>query len=56
MTEITCINTGSSGNGFLLKSGNQILVLELGCKFADYVEHLNSEDFAKVCGCVATHR
>lgn len=56
MTEITCINTGSSGNGFLLKSADQILVLELGCKFMDYVEHLNMEGFSKVCGCCATHR
>lgn len=55
MTEITCINTGSSGNGFLLKSADQILVLELGCKFMDYVEILGS-DFNKVVGSCATHR
>lgn len=36
MTEITCINTGSSGNGFLLQSADQIFVLELGYRFMDY--------------------
>lgn len=55
MTEITCINTGSSGNGFLLKSADQILVLELGCKFMDYVEILGS-DFNKVVGSACTHK
>lgn len=55
MTEITCINTGSSGNGFLLKSADQIFVLELGCKFMDYVEILGG-DFNKVVGSTCTHR
>lgn len=55
MTEITCINTGSSGNGFLLKSADQIFVLELGCKFMDYVEILGG-DFNKVVGSACTHR
>ena len=56
MTEITCINTGSNGNGFLLKSGDQILVLELGCRFMDYVKQLNTEGFMSVRGCLASHR
>lgn len=55
MTEITCINTGSSGNGYLLKSADQILVLELGCKFIDYVDALK-EDFNTVVGCLVSHK
>lgn len=55
MTEITCVSTGSSGNGFLLKSEDQILVLELGCKFMDYVEILGN-DLNKVVGSCATHK
>ena len=55
MTEITCVATGSSGNGFLLKSADQILVLELGCRFMDYVEALGN-DFNKVVGSCVTHR
>lgn len=56
MTEICVVSSSSSANGYLLKSADQILVLELGCKFMDYVEHLNMEGFSKVCGCCATHR
>ena len=56
MTEITCINTGSSGNGFLLKSADQILVLELGCRFMDYVQHLNEGGLKNVAACVCSHR
>lgn len=55
MTEIMCINTGSKGNGFIVKSGGKVLILELGCKFMDYVEILGN-DFNKVVGSCATHR
>lgn len=55
MTEIQIVNSNSQGNGYLLKSGNQILVLELGCKFMDYVGALK-KDFDKVIGCAFTHR
>lgn len=55
MTEIQTIGASSIGNGYLLKSGNEILVLELGCKFQDYVEALKG-DFEKVGGCIASHR
>lgn len=55
MTEIEIIGSSSQGNGYLLKSADQILVLELGCKFIDYVEILGS-DFNKAVGCAFTHR
>ena len=55
MTEIEIVSSGSQSNGYLLKSGNEILVLELGCKFQDYVEALKG-DFEKVGGCIASHR
>ncbi len=56
MTEIQIIGSSSQSNGYLLKSADQILVLELGCKFADYVQHLKQEEVKNVCGCCATHR
>ena len=56
MTEIDIVSSGSAANGYLLKSGGQILILELGCKFSDYVEHLNTEDFRLVRGCLVSHR
>lgn len=55
MTEITICSSGSNANGYLLKSGNQVLVLELGCKFMEYVEALK-DDFSNIIGSVFTHR
>ena len=56
MTEIEIVSSGSQANGYLLKSADQILVLELGCKFMDYIQHLKQEEVKNVCGCCATHR
>jgi hypothetical protein len=50
---IKVVNTGSTGNGFLLCSNNQTLIVELGMKMMDYT--LNMEDFASVRGCIASH-
>ena len=55
MTEITIVSSSSQGNGYLLKSGNQILVLELGCKFSDYTVELK-ENFSDAVGCVCSHK
>ena len=55
MTEIQIIGSSSQANGYLLKSADQILVLELGCRFMDYVEIFGS-DFNKVVGSCSTHR
>lgn len=52
-TSIKVVNTGSTGNGFLLRSNNQTLIVELGQKMIDYT--LNMEDFASVRGCIASH-
>ena len=54
MTEIEIVSSGSSANGYLLKSAGQILVLELGCRFMDYVDALK-DDFNLVIGCVSSH-
>ena len=56
MTEIEIIGSSSQGNGYLLKSADQILVLELGCKFSDYVKHLKEGELSKVGGGIASHR
>ena len=54
MTEIRIVNSGSSSNGYIVKSGNQILVLELGCKMSDYIGFLEDE-FCDVAGCLCSH-
>jgi len=57
MTEIRIVNSGSvHGNGYIIKSDDEILVLELGSKFQRYIDFLNMEELSMVCGCVATHR
>lgn len=56
MAEIEIVSSGSSANGYLLKSADQILVLELGCKFMDYVEHLKDGGLKNVAACVCSHR
>lgn len=53
MTTIKIISSGSDKNGYILESGGQSLVLELGCRMMDYT--LNMEDFASVRGCIASH-
>lgn len=55
MTEIRIVNSGSSSNGYIVKSGNQILVLELGCKLSDYTGFL-ADDFGDVVGCLCSHK
>jgi phosphoribosyl 1,2-cyclic phosphodiesterase len=55
MTEITIVSSSSQGNGYLLKSGNQILVLELGCKLSDYTGFL-ADEFCAVVGCLCSHK
>lgn len=56
MTEIQIIGSSSQSNGYLLKSEGQILVLELGCKFMDYVKQLKDGGLKNVAACVCSHR
>jgi len=55
MTEIRIIGSGSSGNGLILKSSYQTLILELGCRFYDYIDQLSSDELFSIAGCVFTH-
>ena len=57
MTEIRIVNSGSvHGNGYIIKSGDEILVLELGCKFQQYADVLlNMGGLQSVTGCIASH-
>lgn len=56
MTEIDIVSSGSQANGYIVKSGDDALVLELGCKFSDYVKHLKEGELSKVGGGIASHR
>ena len=39
--KLICINSNSSGNGYILTHGEQSLILELGCNWKDYERALN---------------
>lgn len=55
MTEIIICNSGSDKNGYILESGGQSLVLELGCKTSEYYNILIQKG-GMVAGCLASHR
>jgi phosphoribosyl 1,2-cyclic phosphodiesterase len=57
MTTIKVIGSSSRGNGYIVESENQILLLELGCKYNDFMQSLNFEEaLTKVKGCLVSHK
>lgn len=48
------IGSSSSGNGYILETDSEALILETGCKFAEYKKALNFST-RKIVGCVSTH-
>lgn len=54
MTRIFTIGSSSSGNGYLIESGRSVLILEIGCRFGDYVTPIMSK-FGLVAGCIYSH-
>lgn len=48
------INTGSSGNCYLLIAKNETLILECGVKFSEVKKALNF-DLSKIAGAIVTH-
>lgn len=55
MLRILTIGSSSSGNGYILESDNQILIVELGCRFKEYSEAIRGR-FENVVGCVISHQ
>lgn len=54
MTTIHVCSSSSSKNGYIIKSGGQTLVLELGCRMMDYTWEVK-DAFNTIKGCVASH-
>ena len=52
--ELKVINSSSLGNAYALDSGNEIILLEAGCKMADVKRAINFR-LADVVGCLVTH-
>ena len=55
MGKLTVIGSGSKGNGYILDDGSNQLIIELGCRFEEYLKAL---DYKIDCvgGCLVTHR
>ena len=51
---LRCLSSESSGNGYVLESNDEILLLEAGMKLQTLKQSLNY-DLSKVRGVVVTH-
>lgn len=54
MTTIHVCSSSSSANGYILESGGQCLVLELGCRMMDYTWEIK-DVFNTITGCCVSH-
>lgn len=48
------IGSGSSGNGYILESENEALLLEVGVKVKDMKRSIGW-NISKICGCLISH-
>lgn len=55
MGSITVIGSGSRGNGYVLGVGRSKLVIELGCKFEEYIKVVDGK-IDEIAGCLVSHR
>ena len=57
MAKIKILGSSSKGNCYLLRCGDEILIIELGVKWADIIKALDyGMDIDKVVGCIVTHK
>lgn len=54
MGKLTCVSSGSRGNGYILDDGHCQLIVELGCRFEEYLKALNYK-IADVVGVLVSH-
>ena len=52
--ELICVNSNSSGNSYAIDAGEEILLLESGCKMADVKRAIDFR-LSNVVGCVISH-
>jgi phosphoribosyl 1,2-cyclic phosphodiesterase len=51
---LKCLGSSSAGNGYLLITDTETLIIELGVRFKNFKQALNF-DLSKVVGCIVTH-
>ena len=56
MVKIATVGSSSSGNGYIIESDDQILILELGCKYSNYLPMMQwNLGFRRIKGCLVSH-
>ena len=50
---ITVVGSGSKGNSYILDSGDELLIIDIGCKFAEIIGFI--DDLKKVVCCICDH-
>lgn len=53
--KLIVVNSNSAGNSYALDAGDEILLLEAGCKMAEVKRHIDFR-LSDVVGCCVTHR
>lgn len=53
-SKLITISSSSKGNTYLLKTSNETLILDLGCKWSDILDVLNHK-IENVVGVLVTH-
>lgn len=52
--KLKCLNSGSSGNCYVLEKDDEILILDVGCPLKEVKKALNF-DLSKIAGCFISH-
>jgi len=52
--ELIVLGSSSKGNCYLLRNGNEVLIIECGIKFSEIKKMLNF-NIKKIAGCVVSH-
>lgn len=52
--QLKIIGSSSSGNGYIIDDGNDVIILELGCRREEYAEALN-HDISRARACLVSH-
>lgn len=52
--ELTVLNTGSKGNGYVLQDDNEALIIECGCKYAEAMKAV-AHNRRKIVGSLISH-
>lgn len=56
MTTLDVISSSSEGNGYILRSDNEVLLIECGVREKDILSALSESDLGNIAGCIISHK